>query len=441
MGYRYFDIRISVGGQVNGLYSIYYDSVSPSNYAKLYDPLGSTQNATGLTYTDLTTGSGVRIEVPDTLTSLILFDSNNNFCTNLGEDPNIRVVVLPTPTPTPTETLIPPTPTPTPTVDCEFNVDVDVIFATPTPTPSPTPTLTPTPTPTPTVNCDFGVDIDVIVATATPTPSPTATPTPTLTPTPTPTPTVNCDFGIDVNVVYPTPTPSPSPTETPTPTPTPTTDCVFEGEVSLPLVVDENTKINIFFDSSGSMDSTLSPLVTMRDTILRDCLVQFYNNDYTKYDNLVTITQSPTERTFNFLSTTSGNTIGVTKVINLVFQDESSLYGADQPTFNTAVRTGTYDTDMSTLRNVLSTVPYSTYYRAVIFRVNTGPNSYDGFRQFINAVLNGTGAYSGTNGLSDKSEITRVENVNPGDTAQYYADQIITALNTLGYNLNLCSGS
>jgi hypothetical protein len=80
MSYKYFDIRIDVGGVVDGLYSIYYDAVSPSNYAKLYDPLGSTQNATGLTYIDLTTGTGVRVEVPDTLTTIFLYDDNNHFC-------------------------------------------------------------------------------------------------------------------------------------------------------------------------------------------------------------------------------------------------------------------------------------------------------------------------------------------------------------------------
>jgi hypothetical protein len=206
-------------------------------------------------------------------------------------------------------------------------------------------------------------------------------------------------------------------------------------------VIMENTKINIFFDNSGSMDTTLSPLVTMRDTILRDCLVQFYNNDYNKYDSLVTITQNPSERTFNFLTTTSGSTANVSKVINLVFQDESTAYGADGSSFNTGVRTSTYNTDISALRNVLSTVPNSAYYRGVIFRVNTGPNVYDGFRQFINAVISGTNAYAGTNGLSDKNEITWVQNVNAAATSQYYADQIITALNTLGYNLSLCNNT
>ena len=346
-------------------------------------------------------------------------------------------------TPTPTSTATP-TVTPTPT-------------ATETPTATDTPTITITPTETYTPNCEFIIDTVAVISTPTPTSTPTVTPTvtstetPTVTETPTITYTPNCEFVIDTValITTPTPTSTPTPTVTETPTATPTStytpDCVFEAALGTPLVVDENTEINIWFDDSGSMNSTLSPLQSMRDTILRDCLVQFYNNDYNTYDQNVTVSNfssksGGTERTMYVLNTT-GTTAGITKVINLVFQDESSPYAADGGSFNTSVRTGTYDTDISGLRSTLDNVPNSSYYRGIVFRVNTGPNSYDGFRQFLVAVKDGTGAYSGTNGLSDKSEITYISNVTAGSTAQYYADQIITALNTLGYNLNLCNQS
>jgi hypothetical protein len=257
-----------------------------------------------------------------------------------------------------------------------------------------------------------------------------ATPTPTATSTPTPTPTA---------------TSTPTPTATDTPTPTPTPDCSFNAAVEEvpPIQIDENTQIFIWFDDSGSMNSTLSPLETMRNTILRDCLVQFYNGNYAKYDQNVTVNNFSskslgTERTFYVMNTT-GTTQTTTKVINLVFQDESSPYNADGSSFNTSVRAGQYSTDISAFRNTLDNVPNSNYYRGIIFRVNTGPNSYDGFRQFIQAVKNGTNAYSGTNGLSDKNEVTWVSDVTAGSTAQYYADTIINALNTLGYNLSLCN--
>ena len=332
----------------------------------------------------------------------------------------ILVSNIPTPTPTPTETPTPtPTPTatntPTPTPDCNFDVVVDNIT-----TPTPTPTSTPTPT-----------------ATNTPTPTPTDTPTPT------PTPTPNCSFDVVVDNIT-TPTPTPTPTSTPTPTPTPTPDCVFDASFneSAPIVIDENTQINIWFDNSGSMDETLSPLQTMRNTVLKNCLLPFYNNDSNLYDSNVSVKlfwdkPSGYERTFWILNTT-GTTGSVTKVINLVFQDESTPYGADQPTFNVnAARQSAYSTDITNLRVTLNSLP-STYYRGVIFRVNTGPNEFDGFRQFIEAVINGQGNYSGVYGLSDRNEIGYVSDVTAASTAQYYANQIITALNTLGYNLQAC---
>jgi hypothetical protein len=54
-------------------------------------------------------------------------------------------------------------------------------------------------------------------------------------------------------------------------------------------------------------------------------------------------------------------------------------------------------------------------------------------------VFNGTNAYSGTNGLSDKTNVVSwVQDVTAASTAQYYTNQIITAINTLGYNLSPC---
>jgi hypothetical protein len=290
--------------------------------------------------------------------------------------------------------------------------------------------------------------LNKVTPTPTPTPTSTSTPTPTATntPTPTPTSTPNCEFDVDVdNITTPTPTPTSTPTPTPTPTstptPTPTLDCVFDAEFSEsePIVIDENTQINIWFDNSGSMDSTLSPLQTMRDTILKNCLLQFYNNDSNLYDENVSVKlfsekPSGTERTFFMLDTT-GTTAGVTKVINLVFQDEAqSIYHSSSASFDiNESRTSTYMTDITNFRNTLNALP-STYYRGVIFRVE----GFEGFKQFIDAVRDGSGNYSGVYGLSDRSEIAYVSNVTAGTTPQYYVNQIITALNTLGYNLQAC---
>jgi hypothetical protein len=182
----------------------------------------------------------------------------------------------------------------------------------------------------------------------------------------------------------------------------------------------------------------------MRNTILQNCLLPFYDNNLTTYQARVRVRNfsekpSSTERTFVILNTT-GSTSTVTKVINLVFQDEAqTAYHSSTSTFDpTATRTTTYNTDMNALRVTLNSLPNGGYYRGVVFRVNTGPNSFDGFRQFLVAVRDGLGNYSGPNGLSDKPEIKYVMDVTTSSTAQYYANQIITALNTLGYNLPQC---
>ncbi len=211
--------------------------------------------------------------------------------------------------------------------------------------------------------------------------------------------------------------------------------------------VDANTEINIYFDSSGSMDSTLSPLQTMRTNDLRTALEPFYNNDSDAYNSAVTVHEVSSERVFDMMKT-SGSSNSVTRVINLVFSDENSPYGASNnyPTD----RTAQYNTDMAALRSTISaynTANTSSYYRSVLYQVNTGPNSYPGYKQFTQAVYNGTGNYSGTNGLSDftsggsLAQTVLYNDVIPAANSTYYANQIISGLNAMGYDLDLLSYS
>jgi hypothetical protein len=67
---RYFNIKITTGTSV-GPYNIYYDAVG-STYATLVSNGG---NATGLTLTQLTTGDGVMVSVPDVTTLIILYNN------------------------------------------------------------------------------------------------------------------------------------------------------------------------------------------------------------------------------------------------------------------------------------------------------------------------------------------------------------------------------
>ncbi|SHG33398.1 hypothetical protein SAMN05444483_10941 [Salegentibacter echinorum] len=202
------------------------------------------------------------------------------------------------------------------------------------------------------------------------------------------------------------------------------------GNGGPPPVIDEDTEIYIYFDSSGSMNSTLAPLQTMRNTLLKDALLPLYGDDEDEYDAKVRVIQNPTERTFNMLNIEGDTPTG--NVIALVFQDEAQFVyhniGASWDI--NSPRTVTYDTDISTLRGRVASFP-TNYYRGVVFQVD----GFDDFEDLIHAVEDGTGNYSGSNGLSDRSEFAYVYDVNDGDSAQYYADLIVQTLQDLGYNL------
>lgn len=243
------------------------------------------------------------------------------------------------------------------------------------------------------------------------------------------------NFSLDYYCPNPTPqptsNPSPTPNSTSTPTPTPT---------PLPIVVNSETEINIFFDSSGSMNSTLSPLNTMRTSILQNCLLPFYNNDVNLYNQRVRITSISNERAINWIATPPSDPSY--NVVNLAFADESNVYEAESPTISGWTNgSSAGNSDIALLRTNLENATTSTSHRGVIFQVDTlsgGIEEYPQYQAFMNALFNGLDYYAGTAGLSDKSEVSVVQDVIAGSTPQYYADLIVEAMNGLGYNIANC---
>lgn len=202
-----------------------------------------------------------------------------------------------------------------------------------------------------------------------------------------------------------------------------------------PPVIDVDTEIYIYFDASGSMNSTLNPLNTMRSTLLKDALLPLYDNDSDAYDSNVTVTSWGTERTFDVLNLSGATPEG--NVIVLVFQDEAAsnyhagFTGWDENT----TRTSVFDSDMTTFRSRLASFE-SDYYRGVIFQVtNTAGPWGANFKRLIESVEGGFGNYSGNYGLADRTEIKYIYDVNDGDTAQTYTDLVIDALEDLGFDL------
>jgi len=201
------------------------------------------------------------------------------------------------------------------------------------------------------------------------------------------------------------------------------------------LVINEDTFIYLYFDSSGSMDDTLAPLQIMRDTLLKDALLPFYNDDEALYNSRVVIVEQSDERTLDMLNVNGVLPPEANNIISLVFQDEAStVYTPSQVSFNPAAsRQPQYDTDLSVFRNRLNNFAIDFYF-GVVFQVV--PNSGNAFENFLLAVENGVSNYAGVNGLSDKSEVIYNYNVNDGDTPEYYLDLVTQALIDLGFDLN-----
>ncbi len=233
--------------------------------------------------------------------------------------------------------------------------------------------------------------------------------------------------------------------------------CIIPGD-SIPCgqgtPISSTTEINIWFDNSGSMGSTLAPLQQMQSTLLQACLLAIYNNDVSLYNQRVKVLNMfdpPPSNLWNYnerfirclaeernfqrpVDTT------VDQVINLTFADESDVYGYGQanPTWSNASRTGQYDTDIAYLRNVLATVPYTI--KGTAFRVNTGPDTFSSFRNLTEATFINTGVYTPPNNISDYYSINFNCNLDTTAAASplYYRNNIVAALTALGISVPTC---
>jgi hypothetical protein len=175
-----------------------------------------------------------------------------------------------------------------------------------------------------------------------------------------------------------------------------------------------------------------------------------YNNDITLYNERVKVLNMKngsawnynerfvrclaTERNFNRTTDTT-----VDQVINLTFADESDVYGyGGSATFNSSSRTSGYDTDIAYLRSVMSAVGYTI--KGTAFRVNTGPNSFPGFKGLTQATFVNNGAYSVPNNISDYYTTNFNCNLDTlaAGSPTYYRDQIVAALTALGISIPVC---
>jgi hypothetical protein len=224
----------------------------------------------------------------------------------------------------------------------------------------------------------------------------------------------------------------------------------YETVVTNPIIIDDNTRITIHFDNSGSMEDTYQPLLIMQSEILMDILLPFYDYDEDKYNEMVTVIShkyevydniTVWERTLLWMSMVSDNP-ETTKEIQLIFQDESSQLdglsyihqasGFDQfdpPHAN-------FVADNNRLQAILDASITPEYFRGIFYAVEGDDSRAEDFVDLLIASRDGTGQYSGSSGLSNYPDnFGYVFNVTDGGTPEYYADLIIDGINALGYNI------
>jgi hypothetical protein len=196
------------------------------------------------------------------------------------------------------------------------------------------------------------------------------------------------------------------------------------------IQIDQETEIIIFFDSSGSMNTALAPLLQMRNTLLKAALLPFYNGNSTLYDEKVRIISDPSERTFHLLN--NRNVAIVKPTLIMVFQDESN------PSYHSASsispRTATFDSDITALRNTIPLLPAKSY-KGLIFQVTRNASEGVQFKNLIKAVEEGTEPYTAGFNLSDRTEIGYQYDVPNNQNSQYYMDLILLKMRALGYRI------
>lgn len=228
-------------------------------------------------------------------------------------------------------------------------------------------------------------------------------------------------------------------------------------------ILDSATEINVWFDNSGSMGDALQPLVNMVSSCLKQLLLPIYESE-TVYNQRVKVRsftnfttavngktvsflgkanrggQSAEERTLYMLDT-MGSSTDITRVINLVFQDESNAAAPPPEVYHKipfdGVRTSIYDADLALLRASLDAVKNSNYYYGVIYQLSQNTSSDNAFKAFLQAISNGTGNFSGTNGISDlvaSGEISIQYDLLKNGTSSYYLNLIRNTMISLGFN-------
>ena len=200
--------------------------------------------------------------------------------------------------------------------------------------------------------------------------------------------------------------------------------------------------IMMHVDGSGSILSTRKQLDIMKDTLLKNALLPYYNNDESLYNKRVTIVDGSGERTLQFFNEASSKP----NVLAVVFQDEASP-DYHLPTFNKLPQKH-YSKDLSALKSSLK--GHNGLYRGIMFQVDRGKTFAKSFKEMVQAAWNGEGYLEEENlkTFHRDNNRHRIQNKDgvvfsdeyhaksDGDP-QYYMDLIFKAAKRVGVDLDI----
>ena len=200
--------------------------------------------------------------------------------------------------------------------------------------------------------------------------------------------------------------------------------------------------IMMHVDGSGSILNTRKQLDIMKDTILKDALLPYYNNDEGLYNRRVTIVSSSGERTLKFFTEAAKKD----NVLAIAFQDEAQP-SYHLPTFNKKPQDH-YSKDIGNLKASLN--GYSGLYRGVMFQVDRGKTFAKSFKEFVESAWRGQGYLESSNlkryykdnnthHIRNRDGIVFSDEYHAKDAGdpQYYLDLIFDASKKVGLDLNI----
>jgi hypothetical protein len=212
------------------------------------------------------------------------------------------------------------------------------------------------------------------------------------------------------------------------------------GKHEYDLPPDGALHIMMHVDGSGSILNTRKQLEIMKNTLLKDALLPYYNNDEKLYNRRVTIVDGNGERTLQFFTEASKKD----NVLAVVFQDEAQP-AYHLPTFNKKPQDH-YSKDLQKLKGGLN--GYGGLYRGIMFQVDRGKTFAKSFKEFVESAWQGKGYLENSNlrkyywqenkrHIENKNGVVFSDEYHAKDSGdpQYYLDLILNASKKVGLDL------